>query len=65
MLNLAHTWTPASLKQWTGEVGKRNADGSIGPVRPECFFGLCLRKRLRMAWRVFVGKADVLEWTEK
>lgn len=65
MLDLAHTWTPESLKQWTDEVGTRNDDGSISPVRPLCYFGLCLRKRLRMAWRVLVGKADVLEWTDK
>jgi hypothetical protein len=38
------------------------SDGRIVAARPEGWFGLCLSHRLRCAWLVFTGQADVLQW---
>ena len=32
------------------------------PARPESFEGLCLIRRIKLAWGVFTGKNDVLKW---
>lgn len=34
------------------------------PARPLGFQGLCLLTRLRRAWMVFTGQADVLVWED-
>lgn len=31
-------------------------------ARPMGWQGLCLRRRLKLAWEVFMGRADVLRW---
>lgn len=36
--------------------------GRWRPSRPCSWNGLCLRKRLVMAWHVFMGEVDVLYW---
>lgn len=38
-------------------------DGRWVAARPLGWSGLCLRQRLRAAWLVFTGRADVLQWT--
>ena len=47
------------LREWTiaAEIGGRYVRG-----RPLGFQGWCLRRRLQLAWRVFVGKYDALKW---
>lgn len=40
----------------------RLEDGRWVPVRPYCFGGIALGYRLKMAFKVFSGQADVLEW---
>lgn len=39
-------------------------DGKEGwiPCRPMGWGGLCLMMRLKAAWMVFIGHADVLDW---
>jgi hypothetical protein len=37
-------------------------DGRWVMARPMGWSGLCLRMRLRAAWLVFTGRADVLMW---
>jgi hypothetical protein len=55
---------------WIGEL-KRESGVSMShptlgyvPARPMGFQGLCLRTRLRAAWLVFTGRADVVRWYE-
>lgn len=62
MNGVSHVWTPESLREWTDSCSGQKPDGSWGPIRPVLFWGLCLRRRCKLAWRVFTGKADVLEW---
>jgi len=38
-------------------------DGRWVAARPESWGGLELRIRLKCAWLVFTGRADVLKWT--
>ncbi len=40
-------------------------DGRWVRARPLGFQALMLRERLKQAWRVFMGHADVLEWIEQ
>ncbi len=40
-------------------------DGRWVPCRPEGWWGLSLRLRLRCAWLVFTGRADVLVWEQQ
>lgn len=37
-------------------------NGQWVPKRPLGFQGLCLLTRLKYAWLVFSGRADVLQW---
>jgi hypothetical protein len=62
MLNMPHTWTPETIRKWTEEVGERKPSGAVVPTRPIPYHGLCLVRRVRAAWRVITGKADLLEW---
>lgn len=55
-------YTATQLCTWA--IRTRRGDGVLVPCRPEGFWGLCLRWRLRAAWLVFTGRADVVQWEE-
>lgn len=40
-------------------------DGKWIPARPLGYYGLCLFRRFKLAWRVFTAKDDVLSWKDK
>ena len=40
-------------------------DGYWTPVRPLGLYGLNLRWRIRLAWRVFIGRYDALQWRDQ
>lgn len=46
-------------------VARGLPDGRWVAARPESWAGLRLRFRLKCAWLVFTGRADVLQWTEQ
>lgn len=50
--------------EWNGpaKVRRRLSDGRWVPARSMGYPGLCLFHRLRCAWLVFTGRADVLLW---
>ena len=54
---------------WAREL-KEWSISAIGPLgirhmcRPSGFHGLCLRRRLKLAWGVFTGRYDAVRWTE-
>jgi len=57
-----NTYTPAQVVKLASEVSCGLPDGRWVAARPMGWPGLCLRKRLRAAWLVFTGQADVLQW---
>lgn len=52
---------PEEVAQMVRHVAKEIEPGRWVPCRPLNYMG-GLRWRLRLAWRVFVGRADVLQW---
>jgi len=56
-------YTPETLKATTEGVQCGLPDGRWVACRPESWGGIALCKRLRCAWMVFTGRADVLTWT--
>lgn len=61
-MKLPHVWTPQGLINHANTIAHRLPSGQLVPIRGEQFDGLRLRRRLYLTWRVFTGKADVLEW---
>lgn len=50
----------------TGNESQREvSEGRWVASRPFGFYGLCIKHRLKCAWLVFTGKADVLTWTKQ
>lgn len=63
LLKVPETYQASEIKAWNNS--KELADGRWVPVRPFCFRGWAIPYRLKMAAKVFFGKADVLEWEGK
>ena len=62
-MNCPNTFTAEQIKAWnvsSSSDGKRWI-----PARPCGWQGIALRLRLKAAWRVFTGRADVLTWEPK
>ena len=55
-------YTPESLHRVTKGFSCMLPDGRWVACRCESWGGLRLRVRLRAAWLVFTGRADVLQW---
>lgn len=50
------------LLKCISEIQTQYSDGSWGPARP---IGLdTIPNRIKLAWKVFTGKYDVLEWPD-
>lgn len=58
-------YTPEALIENAGRVKRGLSDGRWVESRPEGLWGLCLRTRIRAAWLVFTGRADVLQWIDQ
>lgn len=46
------------------ETTTERLDGRWVPARPMGLIGLCLLMRLRLAWGVFTGRYDAMDWEE-
>jgi hypothetical protein len=57
-------YVPKHIKEWDvdEEVEVNGASGWI-PARPMSFRALRILYRLKMAWLVFIGRYDVLDWS--
>lgn len=52
------------LKWWLA-FREKPETGAYVMARPLGFYGICLRKRLKLSWGVFTGKYDALKWDEQ
>lgn len=61
-MNAPQSYTAEQIKRWDVMEKRRTEYGSEYwvPARPEHIASL--RKRITLAWRVFIGKCDALEW---
>ncbi len=55
-------YSPQTVAGIARSVSRQLDDGRWVPCRPEGWLGYCLPTRLRCAWLVFTGRADVLVW---
>lgn len=61
-MNTPTVYTPASVVQCASENQAGLPDGRWVALRPLGWQGISLRHRIRCAWLVFTGRADVLRW---
>lgn len=61
-MNTPTIYTPEQIIANAGTCSTGMPDGRWVEARSLGWQGLCLRKRLRCAWLVFTGRADVLKW---
>lgn len=55
-------YTASMLRHWPADVQIYIHPNQWVPARPESRGGVGLRHRIKMAWLVFTGRCDVLEW---
>jgi len=55
-------WTATWIKDW--DVTERCFDGSWKPARPICVGGMAILQRIKLAFLVFIGRYDVLDWED-
>lgn len=60
--DVPNTYTPETLANSTKHNQAGLPDGRWVACRPLGYRGLFLKERLKAAWAVFCGKADVLRW---
>lgn len=53
--------TPEQLRKWDVSASYDGGESYV-MARPLGWQGLCLAKRLKLAWGVFTGRYDVLKW---
>lgn len=61
-MNTPNEFTAQEIKAWN--MDQQDGDFWI-PARPLGLQGLFLMRRLRLAWDVFLGRKDVLNWSFK
>lgn len=61
-MNTPNLYWARELKEWN--MSARGPLGIWHMCRPIGFPGLCLRRRLTLAWGVFTGRYDAVRWTE-
>lgn len=64
-MNAPTAYSPESAQLIIRHTGTQQYDKRWNcwrTARPSGWYGLVLRHRLRLAWRVFTGRADVLDW---
>lgn len=64
-MNTPTFYTPEEIIAHAGQCKAGLPDGRWVEARAEGWSGICLRLRLRAAWLVFTGRADVLQWIEQ
>lgn len=62
-MNTPSTYTPEQLAEWATSVTYCMPDGRWVAARPLGRQGIYLRQRIKAAWMVFTGRADILVWT--
>lgn len=60
-MNTPTTYTPEQLADYSVTCCLPN--GKWVAARPLGWQGICLKRRIKAAWMVFTGRADVLVWT--
>lgn len=61
-MNTPHLFWARELKEWSvSECGRL---GVYTMSRPMGFSGLCIRRRLTLAWGVFTGRYDAVRWSK-
>ena len=53
-----------NLLDYAGSVSGSRPNGSWGPIRPLGYPGLCLIRRFKLAYRVFIGELDAVKWED-
>jgi hypothetical protein len=61
-MNTPHLFWARQLKEW--EISAKGPLGIYHMARPMGFQGLCIRQRLKLAWGVFTGRYDAVQWSE-
>lgn len=64
-MNTPKIYQAGQLKtEWRGDshISVGLTDGRWVPARPMGWQGISLCQRIRCAWMVFTGRADVLQW---
>lgn len=67
-MKMPNVFTAQALKDWDVEMKIERPSAILGPkdiwvpARPESLSGLNLVQRLRVAWAVFTGKYDAVDW---
>lgn len=54
-------WSADQLRQWEVAANTPGTDTWYS-CRPLGYQGICLRRRLKLAWGVFTGKYDAVRW---
>jgi hypothetical protein len=53
-------YSPTQIQQWDCQT--ETTDGKWIPARPSNYYGLRLLHRIHVAWQVFLGNYDALDW---
>jgi hypothetical protein len=61
-MNTPHLFQVSSLVEFATTVKQEHPEAGWIPTRPLGFQGLCLRRRLHIAWNVFTGRYDAVSW---
>jgi hypothetical protein len=61
-MNTPHLYQVSDLVKDTQEKATLHSERGWIPVRPLGFEGLSLRRRLKLAWGVFTGRFDAVDW---
>ena len=61
-MNTPNLFWARELKEWDMSTSGRL--GIWHMARPIGFQGICLRRRLKLAWGVFTGRYDAVRWSE-
>lgn len=66
MMRVSDIWKADDIKKYNNqkEVVTSNGKSYWVLARPMGFSCLCLKSRLKSAWDVFLGRADVVYWEE-
>jgi hypothetical protein len=57
-----HLFQISELVEFATTVNQRHPQAGLIPMRPMCWPGLALKRRLKVAWGVFTGKYDAVFW---
>lgn len=65
MLKVPTIYSPETIQKWDNDTEIKGVTNSMWvPARAEPFRAVMLGRRIYVAWKVFTGAYDALEWTE-